>query len=273
MKRRWKGGAVLALGLALTLALAAPAADAAETPVTVVTPSGTLPAGSAVLRSGVTYISLRAVGEALGAQEIAWRSGRAEVSLGGRTLIAVPGEQYLTVGERCLYIPGGVELCDGTITVPLRAVAEAFGAEVSWTPGVATLGTPSAAEAEQGAYDEETLYWLSRVISAESRGEPLEGQIAVGNVVLNRVKSPQFPDTVYGVVFDRQNGTQFEPVDNGTIYDDPAPLSVVAAKLVLEGADTAGESLYFFAPALSQGTWIVSNRPYFCTIGCHQFYL
>ena len=96
----------------------------------------------------------------------------------------------------------------------------------------------------------------------------------MGNVVLNRTEHPDFPDTIYGVIFDQQYGVyQFQPVADGTIYAQPADSAVLAAKLVLEGARTAGESLYFFAPALSAGEWIVNSRTYYTTIGGHQFYL
>lgn len=98
------------------------------------------------------------------------------------------------------------------------------------------------------------------------------GQIAVGNVVLNRVTSPQYPNTVREVVFDSQNGVQFEPVANGSIYDEPTDSALTAAKLCLEGASVVDDCLYFFAPALSAGSWIVNNRAYYGTIGCHQFY-
>lgn len=134
-----------------------------------------------------------------------------------------------------------------------------------WTGAAVTT-----AEAEHGAVD---LYWLSRIISAESRGEPMEGQIAVGNVVLNRVASKTFPDTIPTVVFDRQYAVQFEPVSNGTVYDTPAASSVEAARRVLNGEKTVEGALYFYAPALSPGTWIVSNRTYLTTIGCHRFFL
>ena len=99
------------------------------------------------------------------------------------------------------------------------------------------------------------------------------GQIAVGNVVLNRVANEQFPDTIKDVIFDTKYAVQFEPVSNGTVYDEPAQSSVLAAKMVLEGARVVGDCLYFFAPALSEGTWIVNNRTYFTTIGGHDFYL
>ena len=94
----------------------------------------------------------------------------------------------------------------------------------------------------------------------------------MGNVVLNRTESGQFPDTVKEVVFDSQYAVQFTPVANGTIYQEPAASSVLAAKLCLEGAEVAGDSLYFFAPAVSAGSWITQNRTYFAAIGSHHFY-
>ena len=94
----------------------------------------------------------------------------------------------------------------------------------------------------------------------------------MGNVVLNRVADEQFPDTIKDVVFDTKNGVQFEPTSNGTIYDEPTQSAVLAAKLCLDGADVVGDCLYFYAPALSAGTWIVNNRTYHTTIGCHRFF-
>ena len=122
------------------------------------------------------------------------------------------------------------------------------------------------------AYTEEDLYWLSRIISAESRGESLLGQVAVGNVVLNRVASDRFPDTVKSVVFDRKDAVQFEPVANGTIYGEPTAQSVLAARLALNGTSVVGGCLYFFNPAWSQGLWVRQNCVYYGTIGCHAFY-
>jgi len=66
---------------------------------------------------------------------------------------------------------------------------------------------------------------------------------------------------------------QFEPVSNGTVYDTPTDGSVEAAKLALDGVSVVGKSMYFYAPALSQGLWINGNRTYYTTIGCHRFYL
>ena len=113
---------------------------------------------------------------------------------------------------------------------------------------------------------------MSRIISAESRGEPMLGKLAVGTVVLNRVRSDEFPNTVREVIFDRKWGVQFTPVANGTVYDEPTQESLLAAKLVLDGARAAGNSLYFIAPELTDNHWTMENRPYVPTIGCHWFY-
>ena len=74
------------------------------------------------------------------------------------------------------------------------------------------------------------------------------------------------------MIFDDRWGGQFEPVRNGTVYQTPTSESVIAAKLVLEGADVAQDSLYFLAPTLTDNHWIMENRDYVMTIGVHHFY-
>ena len=90
---------------------------------------------------------------------------------------------------------------------------------------------------------------------------------------LNRVEAGEFPNTIPAVIFDRKHDVQFTPVSNGTVYLPPTAQSIQAAKRALNGENTAGKALYFYAPALSQGTWINANRTYLMTIGCHRFYL
>ena len=122
------------------------------------------------------------------------------------------------------------------------------------------------------AYDYEDLYWLARVISAEAKGESFTGQIGVGTVVLNRVRSKEFPNTVKGVVFDQKYGTQFTPVANGTIYQTPTASAVVAAKMCLDGYTLSSSVLYFLNPRIATSSWIVQNRKYAFRIGNHDFY-
>lgn len=253
------------LALLTALLLIQPAAAARTVPVTV---DDALLPGTSYLESGVTSVPLRHLLDALGGWTVSWQSGQAVAVNGSRTIQARPGASSFTVNGASY--SGTVFLRNDRTYVPLRSLCEALGLSVQWD---SDLGGAAVRSGKARSYDTEDLYWLSRVISAESRGESLEGQIAVGNVVLNRVRSAEFPDSVQAVVFDRKDGVQFEPVSNGSIYDTPTPRSMIAAKAALAGTDIVGDCLYFYAPALSQGTWIRSNRTYYTTIGCHRFYL
>ena len=224
---------------------------------------------AAYVEQGVTYVPLRALLTALGGWEVWWDSGNGQAAAASQSgsLRADPAANTVTVSGRTL--PGRVTVERGVTYVPLRLVCEALGCRVEWDPylGGAAVTSPGA------AYDAGELYWLARIIYAESGGESITGQIAVGNVILNRVKSSQFPDTVEGVIFDRKDAVQFEPVGNGRIYQTPSAQSVEAAKRALDGENVVGSALYFYAPALSQGTWINANCTYRQTIGCHRFYI
>ena len=253
-------------GLLAAAVLAVPSQAVRNVPVHV---NGSAITGSSYLESGVTYVPLRYLLDALGGWTISWDSRQeAAVAVSSSTkLTATPSTDTIQIDGKTLR--GSVTVENGRTYVPLRMVTEALGHEVEWDPylGGASVTTSNA------AYDAEDLYWLSRIINAESGGESMKGQIAVGNVVLNRVKSKEFPNTIPGVIFDRKHAVQFEPVENGTIYRTPSSKSVEAAMRVLDGENTVGDALYFYAPALSEGVWINANRVYHMTIGCHRFYL
>lgn len=226
------------------------------------------------LVQGVTYVSLRAAAAMLdGAAEVSWDGTAARVTTSQLELRAKPGDAYIQANGRCIAAQGAIQAENGVTMTPLRALADAMGGTVTWDQATQTArvttgsGVPSPAN-----YNAEDLYWLSRIISAESKGEPLAGKIAVGNVVLNRVASSEFPNTVKGVIFDARWGGQFTPVQNGTIYDEPTAESVTAAKLCLEGVSEVGDSLYFLAPSLAQNNWSMENREFVATIGNHWFY-
>ena len=254
--------------------LTAPAVRADHQPVSVEVAGRALSADTdSYIYQGTAYVPLAAFVREMDAGELTWDGTSAQLDTDTLDLTATPGQQWLEANDRALYVPHTVQITHGRIMVPVRTAALLFGADVEWDEAEQTVRVSEGDAILQHAdayYDPDTLYWLSRVISAESRGEPLVGQIAVGNVALNRVASSEFPNTLYSVIF--QPG-QFEPVENGTIYLEPYHLSVTAAKLCLEGAQVIGDCLYFFAPDLSPGTWIVNNRTYYTTIGCHRFYL
>lgn len=237
-----------------------------------VTVDGSPLEGDAFLSQGTTYVRLVDLMEALGGWRTAWDgAARQAVTDTDRFRLTVPVDQSYVLADGYVYdLPAAVLLRSGRTYVPLRAVSGLFGAEVAWYGE----NVPVAVRCSAGqSYTQEDLTWLSRIISAESQGESLTGQVAVGNVVLNRVASEKFPNTIREVIFDTKDAVQFEPVANGTIYDEPAASSVLAARLVLGGTKAVPEDcMYFFAPALSQGTWIRQNCTYHTTIGCHQFY-
>lgn len=258
-------------GAALALSLAVPAFAGAE--VLSVNGRNLWQESKARLVDGTTYVSLRTLANALAPDaQVSWQGGAARVEGEGLTLCARPGSVYLTVNDRVLYIPGGVKLENGSVMVPIRVIAEALGGDVTWSAREGISVTVGGGLPDTAPYTADDLYWMSRIISAESGGEPLSGKLAVGTVVLNRVASPEFPDTIYGVIFDRQWGVQFTPTANGMIYKEPTAESVLAAKLVLDGARVAGDSLYFLAPHLTDNHWIMENREFVATIGGHWFY-
>ncbi len=228
----------------------------------------------ATLYHDTTYVSLRNVSQSLDeGAAITWSDGTAMVQTGAKTLRARPGDTHVTIDDQTVSVPQGVKLDQGRTLLPVRVLAQLFGATVCWDPTSNAVSLSSKQAPSSPTYSAEDLYWLSRIISAESRGEPMEGKIAVGNVVLNRVANDQFPNSIYEVIFDARWGGQFEPVRNGTIYHEPTAESVEAAKRCLEGANVVGGCLYFFAPSLAQNFWIAENRKFVTTIGCQDFYL
>ena len=129
---------------------------------------------------------------------------------------------------------------------------------------LAALGISVSAANQSTSGD---LDLLARLISAEARGEPYNGQVAVGAVVLNRVKSPAFPGTISGVIY--QKGA-FTCLDDGQFWKPVADSAYRAARDALNGADPSGGALYYFNPATATSKWIWS-RPAIITIGRHRF--
>lgn len=113
------------------------------------------------------------------------------------------------------------------------------------------------------------LQLMARAINGEARGEPYEGQVAVGAVILNRVKSSQFPNTIAGVIY--QSGA-FTAVADGQINVPIEEGSSVykAAKDAMNGWDPTGGCIYYFNPDTATNKWIWS-RPHVKTIGKHRF--
>ena len=111
------------------------------------------------------------------------------------------------------------------------------------------------------------LNLLSRLVYGEARGEPYTGQVAVAAVVLNRVKSSSFPNTIAGVIY--QSGA-FDVVADGQINLTPNETAKKAAQDALNGWDPTNGAIYYFNPSTATNKWIWS-RPMTVTIGKHRF--
>lgn len=134
---------------------------------------------------------------------------------------------------------------------------------------LAALGLPAggAAAAAGGSYNESEIYTLARLVHAEARGEPYVGKVAVAAVVLNRVKSASFPNTISGVIY--QAGA-FDCVADGQIYLAPDSDSLRAARDAMNGWDPTGGCIYYYNPATATSAWIWS-REVRLRIGAHSF--
>lgn len=120
--------------------------------------------------------------------------------------------------------------------------------------------------AAEDSYDND-LYLLARIISAEARGEPYLGQLAVGAVIMNRVSHPSFPNTIAGVIY--QNGA-FSALTDGQFDEPISEESRRAAREVLAGVNPIGDAIYYYNPRTATNSWIRS-RPVIRTIGDHVF--
>lgn len=133
---------------------------------------------------------------------------------------------------------------------------------------IKNLFTPKV-EAASNSNSTSDVQLLARAINGEARGEPYEGQVAVGAVILNRVKASNFPNTISGVIY--QPGA-FTAVSDGQInvaLEDSATV-VKAARDAINGWDPSGGAIYYFNPNTATNSWIWS-RPLIKTIGKHRF--
>lgn len=129
------------------------------------------------------------------------------------------------------------------------------------------LGLGGSGTVSAGGYSANDIYLLAKVIAAEARGESYTGQVAVGAVVLNRVESSSFPDTVAGVVY--QSGA-FSAVTDSNWSVSPDSTSKKAAQDAINGWDPSGGALYYYNPTKTSNKWI-RTRPVITTIGSHVF--
>jgi len=185
-------------------------------------------------------------------------------------------KDYYTANGRCFYtkllIPSFEEK---PYMASVKWLCKLFNISWTWngvTDSVKVSSEKTPLEPGSAVYDDSDLYWLSHIIEAEAGVESFEGKIAVGNVIVNRMNDPEFPDTIYDVIFDKRFGIQFSPAFSGRIYNNPGADSIAAAKIVLEGITVIEDAMYFQPSYRADICWAGNNRPYSTTIDGHTFW-
>ena len=198
------------------------------------------------------------------------------VDIPGLHITAAENQIYLVANGRFLFTPPRLRAIDDEMFVPLRPLAKAFGLKVDWcadTNSVNLLPEGEFILCGSEFYDEDDLLWLARIIRIESCHEIFLGKIAVGNVIMNRVSSPQFRHvaTVYEAIFDSRYARQFPPAFTPAMTSiEPCRECFIAAKLSLDGAVVIEGALYFNRRGLN--SWASRYRPFLETIGNHSFF-
>ena len=262
---------VLIAALAVTAGLAAGSTVHAANAVDVHYNDWAMPI-SGQLIDGTTYVPLRQFFKHLGGSWVVWDGEtRSATVKGNASATFYLDSRSAWYNDSAQTLTGQSFAVDGAMYVPLRGLAGVLNCDISYNGSLqrVTLSTQ-----KESAPDADSIFWLARIIEAESGAEPYRGKLAVGNVILNRVNSSDFPNSIYGVIFDRKNGVQFTPVANGTIYNTPSSESIRAAKECLSGTSVVGNCLYFFNPkTATKASWIIQNCRYYTSIGNHDFYL
>lgn len=185
------------------------------------------------------------------------------------------GEEVRTIQtklKRWGYYNGNIDGIYGTQTLnAVKYFQRKNGLTVDGIAGTKTLAAMgimnSSGNSSSSATNSSDLNLLARLIYAESRGEPYTGQVAVGAVVLNRVKNSNFPNTIAGVIY--QSGA-FSVVNDGQINMAPNETAKKAAQDALNGWDPSYGAIYYFNPNTATSAWIWS-RPLTVQIGNHRF--
>ena len=180
-------------------------------------------------------------------------------------------KQIQTKLKRWGYYNGSVDGIFGSKTLSaVKAFQKKNGLTVDGIAGTKTLnamGITSSGNSSGTTSNSSNVNLLAHLIYGEARGEPYIGQVAVGAVIMNRVKSSSFPNTISGVIY--QKGA-FDAVSDGQINMNPDSAAKKAAQDAINGWDPSYGAIYYFNPATATNKWIWS-RPLTVTIGKHRF--
>ena len=204
-----------------------------------------------IQESGVTYGLAAEFAERMGI-EVEWLDN-------AKIVVMKIGEDFVNfqvdsnsviINNKDEKMPYKCLLVDGRVYVPLETLTNELGIQLEWDSELVYAKLKSekfkveASEIRKVNFTQEDILWLARIINAESRSGSINKKIAIANVVLNRVASPRFPNTIYDVIFQRG---QFPPAYNKPGFSSSEPLesSIIAAKRALLGVVVAEDCLFF----------------------------
>ncbi|MBQ2966704.1 MAG: cell wall hydrolase [Clostridia bacterium] len=228
-----------------------------------------------VLINNVAYIPLRAFADAIGAT-IIWDDAEkaATVVKDNHTLVFYLNKDYSLLDGA--YGPG-IAIHYGLMFVPARAICDALGYSVEWdgfyyvvditAPGVTV---PEACKDYSYNYDD--LLYLGKITHVECGAEPFETRIGIANTVINRVRSPLYPNTIKGAIYDTKHGVQYPPAHTSHMNRTPSVSSMLAAKCALNGVELVGDSVAFVNVKYLSSSWAHNNMQHYVTLGIVAFY-
>lgn len=230
------------------------------------------------IRDGRLFVPVRLLAERMNV-ELTWDEKTNSLSLKtpeGHEMLLQVGSNEVKWNDSTYYMDTTPVERYERVFVPARHLAEIAGFQFKWDPSeekIMFIGSDDETTLEEkpeflNAIDQAELQLLAKIIYAEAGYEDFEGQVAVGNVILNRVENPKFPDTIRDVIY--QPG-QFGPVSSGKINQvKPSDTAIDAAKQVLTGENVVEDALYFYNPRVSkQSFW--GTLEVVADIGNHRF--
>lgn len=228
------------------------------------------------IKNGVIYVPARQLAQALGSQVVIWNSKENSLFLHSDSFIL---KFYLD--DHQAYLNGVLktfkaypEIINGKTMMPVQILSDLLGFQVTWEESTQSLNLTKqdyvldSSLISKKAYTKEDIIWLSRIVMAETQGASFEAKLAVANVVLNRVKSHIYPNSIKEVIYQSGGNVQFPPAHAPEFTTRvPNTDSITAAKMALEGVNNISDCLYF-----NNAPFVSKSKDYYATIDGVYFY-
>lgn len=209
-----------------------------------------------LVKDGSSYLPLEDIARALGATDISYEANQSMimVSTADTNFFMIEGMDVFQINGDIRKLELVPFKHDGLIYMPLKLVSESFGFDVSWDEGSGTIHLAKSGYDlpeeylynKYGRYTEDDYYWLCKMVTVEARNLKYEGNLAIANVILNRVKSSRFPNTVHDVIFEVDVYVQFPPAHKkGFLEREISDMARKASLDAIRGKNNVEDCLFF----------------------------